>query len=113
MERRDPTRGLAVRVGADLDEEADEGPLPRRVPVRRAWDTDRGGVQRFGAPPVLGPNVGATFDQASGNVRVVGERRAVERGVTLVDLGVTLGDEELVASYEAGHRQGRRGVEQF
>jgi hypothetical protein len=103
--------GGCVGISACLDEIGNGIPLACRVPACRAGDADHRRVQRFGAPPVSGPDVGAAYDQVSCHLGVVTERGSMQRGVAFVDLGEMLGEEELVASRQPGRGQRRCRVE--
>jgi thioredoxin reductase (NADPH) len=59
---------------------------------------DGGCVQRFGASAVAGADVGASRHEIPGRLTVVSERRSVQRGGAFIDLGVTVGDKELIAA---------------
>jgi hypothetical protein len=111
MQRRHAAQGGGVRVGARVDEVLDDRPLTCRVPVRCAGFTDDGCVQGFGAPAVAGADAGASRHEISCCLTVVSERRGVQRGSALVDLDVTVVDEELIAARKARGRQRRCGVE--
>jgi hypothetical protein len=67
-------------------------------------------MQRFGTAPVSGADVSASRNQITGKLDVVRERRSVQRGIALIDLRVTLGDEEFVTARQAGGSQQRRSV---
>jgi len=97
VQRGHAARGGSVGVGTGVDEVLDNRPLTRRVPVRGAGLTDDGRVQGLGAPAVAGADVGASRHQIPGRLTVVRERRGVQHGGAFIDLGVTVGDEELVA----------------
>ncbi len=99
--------GGCVGISARLDEIGNDLSLACRVPACRAGDADHRRVQRFGAPPVSGPNSGAAGDQVSCHLGVVTEPRSMQRSVALVDMGETLGKEELVAARQPGRRQRR------
>ena len=98
MQRRHAAHGGSVRVGTGIDEVLDDRPLLCRVPVRCAGFTDGGCVQRFGASAVEGADVGASRHEIPGRLTVVSERRSVQRGGAFIDLGVTVGDKELIAA---------------
>ena len=105
MKRCHTTGGGCIGIGARLDDIENDFTLAGRVPTWRAGDADHRRVKRFGAPPVCSPNVGTACDQASCQLRVITEPRRMQRSVALVDLGKTLGEEELVASFQDGCRQ--------
>ncbi len=67
-------------------------------------------MQRFGTAPVSRADVSASRNQITSKLDVVRERRSVQRGIALIDLRVTLGDEELVTARQAGGSQQRRSV---
>ncbi len=109
---RYPAQRGHVRIGARAGEVLDDRPLACRVPVCCAGFTDHRCVQGPGVPPVAGADVSASHDQIPGYLAVVSERRRVQRGVPFVDLGVTLGDEELVAACQLRRHQQRRSVKE-
>jgi hypothetical protein len=97
--------GPSVRIGADRGEEVDDRLLASRAPVARARNTDRRGVQRFGAAPVSRSDIGTEVDQLPSEHDVVGECCGMQRGVAFVHLGMARRDEELLAPLDTGHRQ--------
>ena len=105
-----PPLGSCVRVSARVDQIGDDRPLAGRVPVRGAGFTDDRRMQRFGAAPVAGTDVSASRNQITGKARR--RTRTPQRAARyrLVDLRVTLGNEELVTARQAGGGQRRRSV---
>ncbi len=98
MQWRHAAHGGSVRVGTGIDEVHDDRTLMCRVPVRCAGFTDDGCVQGFGASAVADADAGASRHEISSRLTVVSERRSVKRGGAFVDLGVTVGDEKLIAA---------------
>ena len=110
MQGRYPALGSCVRVSARVNQIVDDRPLACRVPVRGAGFADDRCMQRFGTAPVAGADVSAARNQITGKLDVVRERRGVQRGIALIDLRVTLGDEEFVTARQAGASQQRCSV---
>ena len=105
MQRRYPALGSCVRVSARGNQIVDDRPLARRVPVRGAGFTDDRCMQRFGTAPVAGAHVRTSRNQTTGKLDVVRERRGMQRGISFIDLRVTLGDEEFVTARQPGSQQ--------
>lgn len=97
MQRRHAASGGCIGISTHLDEIVDGVSLACGVPACGVAGADQRRVWRLGAPPVSGPNVRAEGDQVSCHLGVVTEPRSLQRGVAFVDLGETLGNEELVA----------------
>jgi hypothetical protein len=111
MQRRHSASSSRVGVSARLDEVENDRPLLWRVPVGRPGHAHHRRMERFGAPPVSGPDVRTARDEFPCHSGVVTERRRVERRVALVDLCQSLGQEELIASSQASRHQRRSRVE--
>ena len=110
MQRRYPALGSCVRVSARVNQIVDDRPLARRVPFRGDGFTDDRCMQRFGTAPVAGAHVRTSRNQTTGKLDVVRERRGMQRGISFIDLRVTLGDEEFVTARQPGGSQQRCSV---
>ena len=111
MQRRRSASSGRVGVSARLDEVENDRPLLWRVPVGRPGHANHRRVERFGAPPVSGPDVRTAGHEFPRHPGVVTERRSMERRVAFVDLCQALGQEELIASSQASRHQRRSRVE--